>query len=145
MDIVEPETLQLVLEGGPPFNYSAWSPSLPGCVATGETINQCVDEMRQAVKSHLPLIDADSRIRARFGPDRVVGKAQGSAMSVSDVIGRVEQDGWQLEKREGSRCHYHHPTRPGCITIAAKRSDSLHPRAVESVLSQAGLCGAPLT
>jgi predicted RNA binding protein YcfA (HicA-like mRNA interferase family)/predicted RNase H-like HicB family nuclease len=148
MDSVQPETLQLVLEGGPPSNYSAWSPSLPGCVATGETINQCVQEMRQAVKSHLPLIDPDSRIRAKvsgFGPGRVVGKAQASAMSVPDVIERLEQDGWHLERRKGSRCHYHHPTRRGYITIAARPSDTLHPRAAESVLSQAGLCGAPRT
>jgi len=26
----------ILIEGGPPSNYSAWSHDLPGCVATGE-------------------------------------------------------------------------------------------------------------
>ena len=28
----------ILIEGGPPSNYSAWSPDLPGCVATGDTL-----------------------------------------------------------------------------------------------------------
>ena len=26
----------ILIEGGPPSNYSAWSPDLPGCAATGD-------------------------------------------------------------------------------------------------------------
>src|SRR6266496_4222950 len=28
----------ILIEGGPPSNYSAWSPDLPGCVATGASL-----------------------------------------------------------------------------------------------------------
>jgi predicted RNase H-like HicB family nuclease len=34
-------------------NYSAYSPDLPGCVATGATIRETVSRMRSAIKFHL--------------------------------------------------------------------------------------------
>ncbi len=43
----------LLIEGGPPSNYSAWSPDVPGCVATGATLEQCEREMREALALHL--------------------------------------------------------------------------------------------
>ena len=42
----------ILVEGGPPTNYSAWSPDVLGCVATGNTIEQCVAEMRSALEFH---------------------------------------------------------------------------------------------
>ena len=46
----------VLVEGGPASNYGAWSPDVQGCVATGETIEQCVAEMRAALASHLELM-----------------------------------------------------------------------------------------
>lgn len=43
----------ILIEGGPPSNYSAWSPDLPGCVATGATIDECELEMKEAIAFHL--------------------------------------------------------------------------------------------
>ncbi len=34
-------------------NYSAYSPDLPGCVATGATVRQTLSRMRGAIKFHL--------------------------------------------------------------------------------------------
>ncbi len=34
-------------------NYSAYSPDLPGCVATGATIEETLSRMRSAMKFHL--------------------------------------------------------------------------------------------
>ncbi|MGH9818710.1 MAG: type II toxin-antitoxin system HicB family antitoxin [Pyrinomonadaceae bacterium] len=34
-------------------NYSAYSPDLPGCIATGKTVEQTLDEMRLAIDFHL--------------------------------------------------------------------------------------------
>jgi len=34
-------------------NYSAYSPDLPGCVATGKTKDQAARNMHQAIKAHL--------------------------------------------------------------------------------------------
>jgi predicted RNase H-like HicB family nuclease len=53
-DYAEQATRYLILiEGGPPSNYSAWSPDLPGCVATGETLEEVEAEMREAITFHL--------------------------------------------------------------------------------------------
>lgn len=38
-----------------PRNYSAYSPDLPGCVATGATLNECRVLMREAIALHLEL------------------------------------------------------------------------------------------
>jgi len=35
---------------------AAGSPDVPGCVATGDTIEACVSEMRAALTSHLDLM-----------------------------------------------------------------------------------------
>jgi predicted RNase H-like HicB family nuclease len=43
----------VLIEGGPPSNYSAWSPDLPGCVATGATLEEVEREMRAAIALHL--------------------------------------------------------------------------------------------
>jgi predicted RNase H-like HicB family nuclease len=43
----------VLIEGGPPSNYSAWSPDLPGCGATGSTVDECEREMRDAIAFHL--------------------------------------------------------------------------------------------
>lgn len=46
----------ILVEGGPPSNYSAWSPDVPGCVATGRTVDECVLEMRAAMAGHLDVM-----------------------------------------------------------------------------------------
>jgi predicted RNase H-like HicB family nuclease len=43
----------ILIEGGPPSNYSAWSPDLPGCAATGDTLEDVEREMRAAIAFHL--------------------------------------------------------------------------------------------
>lgn len=47
------ERYLILIEGGPPTNYSAWSPDLPGCVATGATADECEAEMKVAIAFHL--------------------------------------------------------------------------------------------
>ena len=34
-------------------NYSAYAPDLPGCIATGDTVAQVQDEMREAIRFHI--------------------------------------------------------------------------------------------
>ncbi len=34
-------------------NYGAYSPDLPGCVATGETLSEVEENMRDAIEFHL--------------------------------------------------------------------------------------------
>jgi len=49
----------ILIEGGPPSNYSAWSPDVPGCVATGATVEEVELEMRAAIALHLEGLAAD--------------------------------------------------------------------------------------
>jgi predicted RNase H-like HicB family nuclease len=49
----------ILIEGGPPSNYSAWSPDLPGCVATGATVEETEEEMRAAIQFHLEGLTAE--------------------------------------------------------------------------------------
>ena len=39
--------------------YSTYSPDLPGCVATGETLDEVKQRMREAVEFHLDGLQAD--------------------------------------------------------------------------------------
>ncbi len=60
-------------------------------------------------------------------------------MKVRDAIKLVEQDGWVLVRTQGSHRQYHHPTKPGTVTIAGKPSLDLGPKTERSILRQAGL------
>jgi predicted RNase H-like HicB family nuclease len=53
-DLTVPADDYLILvEGGPPTNFSAWSPDLPGCAGVGPTVEECVADMREAIRLHL--------------------------------------------------------------------------------------------
>ena len=40
-------------------NYSAYSPDVPGCVATGNTINKVKDNLKKALEFHLRSLKKD--------------------------------------------------------------------------------------
>jgi len=46
-------------------------------------------------------------------------------MKVRDVIKRVEQDGWRLVRVKGSHRQYHHPSKPGTVTVAGHGSGAV--------------------
>jgi predicted RNase H-like HicB family nuclease len=63
------ERYLILVEGGPPSNYSAWSPDVLGCVATGDTIEECVREMREALAGHLDVMrEHDEAMPPPTGP-----------------------------------------------------------------------------
>jgi len=43
--------LVIIEKGG--SNYSAYSPDIPGCMATGKTVEETIDEMRSVIAFHL--------------------------------------------------------------------------------------------
>ena len=47
-------TYAIVIEAGDE-NYSAYVPDVPGCVATGETVDETIATMREALRLHLAL------------------------------------------------------------------------------------------
>jgi predicted RNA binding protein YcfA (HicA-like mRNA interferase family) len=62
-------------------------------------------------------------------------------MKVRDVIELLAGDGWYLAATRGSHRQFKHPTKPGRVTVAGKRSDDLAPGTLNSILKQAQLKG----
>jgi len=50
MSVVE---YAVIIERASTRNYSAYAPDLPGCVATGRTVDETREKMRQAIRMHL--------------------------------------------------------------------------------------------
>jgi predicted RNase H-like HicB family nuclease len=70
----------ILIEGGPPSNYSAWSPDLPGCGATGGTLEEVEREMRAAIAFHLEGLAQDGDpIPEPSGPGVYVERASAVA------------------------------------------------------------------
>ncbi len=40
-------------------NFSAYVPNLPGCIATGETVQAVEQEIRDAIRFHIEWLEAD--------------------------------------------------------------------------------------
>jgi len=51
-------TYMVVIEQAPQ-NYAAYVPDLPGCVATGETVEEVTTNIRQAISWHLEALRED--------------------------------------------------------------------------------------
>jgi len=56
-----------------------------------------------------------------------------------DVIKLIEKNGWTLARVRGSHRQFHHPSKPGTVTIAGKEGVDMPPGTLNSVLKQAGL------
>ena len=58
---------------------------------------------------------------------------------VRNAIRLIERDGWRLARTRGSHRHYHHPDKPGTVTVPGHPSDDLHPKTCRAILRQAGI------
>ena len=46
----------IVIEQAADGGFGAWSPDVPGCVALGDTPEEAVAEMREAIQGHLEVL-----------------------------------------------------------------------------------------
>ncbi len=60
-------------------------------------------------------------------------------MKVSELLNLIDQDGWVLVRQRGSHRQFHHPTKPGTVTVAGKPSIDVPRGTLNSALKQAGL------
>ena len=60
-------------------------------------------------------------------------------MKVREILKRLHQDGWFLARQTGSHRQLHHPTKPGTVTVAGKRSEDMDVKTLKSILRQAQL------
>ena len=60
-------------------------------------------------------------------------------MKVRDIIKLLQRDGWILVRIKGSHRQFHHPVKPGTVTISGHPSVDMPAGTLNSVLKQAGL------
>ena len=60
-------------------------------------------------------------------------------MKVSELIALLEKDGWVQVRMKGSHRQFHHPSKPGTVTVAGKASIDIPPGTLNNALKQAGL------
>lgn len=51
--------LQVVLEPSAQGGYTVYVPSLPGCISEGETIDEALENIREAIELYLEPVDDD--------------------------------------------------------------------------------------
>ena len=62
-------------------------------------------------------------------------------MKFRKVIKKIEADGWFWVRSKGDHRQYHHPSKPGTVTVAGKPNEEVPPGTLNSILKQAGLKG----
>jgi len=62
-------------------------------------------------------------------------------VKVRELIRVLEDDGWMLARTRGSHRQFHHPTKPGTVTVAGKPGVDVPVGTLRSALKQAGLLG----
>ena len=58
---------------------------------------------------------------------------------VKELLALIQTDGWRLVRQKGSHRQYHHPSKPGTVTVAGTESVEVPPGTLNSILKQAGL------
>lgn len=57
---------------------------------------------------------------------------------VREAIRQIQRDGWILTRTRGSHRQFHHPVKPGTVTIPGHPGEDMHPKTYNDVLRQAG-------
>ena len=62
-------------------------------------------------------------------------------MKYRDVVRRLQDDGWYVERTVGSHMQLRHPKKPGTVTVPAggKLGNEVPSGTLNSILKQAGL------
>jgi predicted RNA binding protein YcfA (HicA-like mRNA interferase family) len=60
-------------------------------------------------------------------------------VKVHELLARLEADGWFQVRQKGSHRQFHHPKKPGTVTVAGKPSLEVPPGTLNSILKQAGV------
>ena len=60
-------------------------------------------------------------------------------MKVRELIQLLERDGWRQVRQRGSHRQFHHPMKPGTVTVSGNLGVDIPPGTLRSALKQAGL------
>ena len=59
-------------------------------------------------------------------------------MKVRDILRRLADDGWYIDRMRGSHRQFKHPAKPGVVTVPGKPNDDLAAGTLFSIMRQAG-------
>jgi predicted RNA binding protein YcfA (HicA-like mRNA interferase family) len=62
-----------------------------------------------------------------------------SGVKVRDVLRRLQDDGWYIDRMRGSHRQLKHPTKPGTVTVAGQPGIDIPPGTLKNIWRQAGL------
>ena len=62
--------------------------------------------------------------------------------AVRELVRALEEDGWVLVRTRGSHRQFHHPTKPGTVTVSGQPGIDIPLGTLRSALKQAGLLAA---
>jgi predicted RNA binding protein YcfA (HicA-like mRNA interferase family) len=62
-------------------------------------------------------------------------------MKVREIIKVIEVDGWYKVRTKGDHRQFHHPVKPGTVTVAGKLSEDVPIGTLNNILKQSGLKG----
>ena len=60
-------------------------------------------------------------------------------MKVKEIIKLIQEDGWILERINGSHRHFTHSLKKGIVTVPGKLSSDIAKGTEKSIIKQAGL------
>ena len=60
-------------------------------------------------------------------------------MKVRDIVRRLRQDGWYIDRIRGSHHHFKHARKPQVVTVPIHRGRDSGIKTVRSILKQAGI------
>jgi predicted RNA binding protein YcfA (HicA-like mRNA interferase family) len=110
-----------------------------------QCLSQCGAELchkstkAQSQLTHLSLEDLEKRCHSSEVFDSQQSRLLCRTMKVRDVLKLLTSDGWYLVTTAGSHRQLKHVTKRGRVTVAGHPSDDLHPKTLNSILTQAGL------
>jgi predicted RNA binding protein YcfA (HicA-like mRNA interferase family) len=59
-------------------------------------------------------------------------------VKVREVLIMLRNDGWYLDRTNGSHRQFQHPTKKGLVTVSGKPGDDLAPGTLNNIFKQAG-------
>jgi predicted RNase H-like HicB family nuclease len=74
----------IIVEGGNGVNYAAYSPDVPGCITTGDTLGETIDNMRDALEFHFEGMLEDG--------DEIPEGSDGTAVYISVTIPEMKHE-----------------------------------------------------
>jgi predicted RNA binding protein YcfA (HicA-like mRNA interferase family) len=69
----------------------------------------------------------------------IVKAEKDGTMKYRDFTRMLKDNGWQLEKQEGSHQKWAHPEKSTKVTVAGHPNDDIPPGTLKAMLKQAGL------